>query len=116
MIGTLIGQPVSSGALARRGHRLAGLARPTYDGLVGHLRKAPVKHIDESGWRVVARSAWLWVIADSAVTVHRIRRSRGHDVIVEALGEEIAGVLVRATASWPTTRWSTRSRSASPTC
>jgi transposase len=94
VIGTLIGLPVSAGALARSGHRLAGLARPTYDGLVDHLRGAPVKHADETGWRIGGRSAWLWVFADSAVTVYRIRKSRGHDVVVEVLGEEIAGVLV----------------------
>ena len=94
VIGTLIGQPVSSAALARSGHRLAGLARPTYDGLVDHPRKAPVKHADETGWRIGGRSAWLWVFADSSVTIYRIRKSRGHGVVVEVLGEEITGVLV----------------------
>jgi transposase len=93
-IRTRLGQPVSAGALVRSGHRLRRLARPTYDRLADHLRAAPAKHVDETGWRVGGRSAWLWVFADSAVTLYRIRRSRGHDVVVEVLGEEIAGVLV----------------------
>jgi transposase len=94
VIRTLTGEAVSPGGLARSGRRLRELARPTYQHLVEHLRAAPVKHADETGWRVGGRSAWLWVFADAAVTVYRVRPSRGHDVAVEVLGEEITGVLV----------------------
>jgi transposase len=53
-----------------------------------------VQHVDETGWKIGGRSAWLWVFADDHATLYRIRKRRAHDVVVEVLGEEFAGVLV----------------------
>jgi hypothetical protein len=38
-------------------------------------------------------SAWLWVFTNRQVTVYTIQESRGHDVVVEILGKEFAGIL-----------------------
>jgi transposase len=94
LLGVLTGQTFSAGALARSGHRLRRLGRPTYDRLEAAARASPVQHIDETGWRIGGRSAWLWVFADDRMTLYRIRPSRGHDVVVETLGEEYPGVVV----------------------
>ena len=53
-----------------------------------------VQHVDETGWKIGGRSAWLWVFADEHATLYRIRKSRGHEVVVEVLGEDYQGVLV----------------------
>ncbi len=53
-----------------------------------------MQHVDETGWKIGGRSAWLWVFADEHATLYRIRKSRAHGVVVEVLGEEFAGVLV----------------------
>jgi transposase len=94
LLGVLTGQTVSAGALARSGHRLRRLAQPTYDRLEQAARASPVQHIDETGWRIGGRAAWLWVFADERMTLYRIRPSRGHDVIIETLGEDYGGVVV----------------------
>lgn len=91
---TLTGQVVASAALARSGHRLRKLAQPSYDRLVEAAKTSAVQHVDETGWKIGGRSAWLWVFADELATLYRIRRSRAHGVVVEVLGEEFAGVLV----------------------
>jgi transposase len=91
---TLTGLAVASAALARSGHRLRKLARPSYDRLVEAAKTSAVQHVDETGWKIGGRSAWLWVFADEHATLYRIRRSRAHEVVVEVLGEEFAGVLV----------------------
>ena len=90
---TLTGVVVASAALARSGHRLRKLARPGYDRPVEAARKSAVQHVDETGWKIGGRSAWLWVFADGHATLYRIRPSRAHDVVVEVLGEDFGGVL-----------------------
>ena len=91
---TLTGLVVASAALVRSGHRLRRLAQPSYDRLVEAARHSVVQHVDETGWKIGGRSAWLWVFADAHATLYRIRRSRGHEVVVEVLGEDYQGVLV----------------------
>ena len=82
---TLTGLTVSAGALARSGHRLRRCGQATYDALIEAARTSPAQHVDETGWKVGGRSAWLWVFADAHATLYRIRPSRGHDVVVEVL-------------------------------
>jgi transposase len=91
---TLTGLVICSAALVRSGHRLRRLAQPSYDRLVEAARHSAVQHVDETGWKIGGRSAWLWVFADANVTLYRIRPSRAHDVVVEVLGEDFGGVLV----------------------
>jgi len=91
---TLTGLVVSAAALVRGSQRLARLAQSSYEKLVEAARHRDVQHVDETGWRVGGRSAWLWVFADAHATLYRIRRSRGHEVVLEVLGEDYDGVLV----------------------
>lgn len=91
---TLTGLVVAAAALVCSGHRLRRLARPSYDRLVEAARRSVVQHVDETGWKVGGRSAWLWVFADAHATLYRIRPSRGHEVVVEVLGGDYPGVLV----------------------
>jgi transposase len=91
---TLTGVVVASAALVRSSHRLRKLAQPSYDRLVEAASKSAVQHVDETGWKIGGRSAWLWVFADEHATLYRIRPSRAHEVVVEVLGEEFGGVLV----------------------
>src|SRR5437762_353904 len=81
-------------ARAQAGRHLRRLAQPSYDRLVEAARHSKVQHVDETGWKIGGRSAWLWVFADEHATLYRIRPSRAHDVVVEVLGEEFGGVLV----------------------
>jgi len=56
---TLTGVVVASASLVRSGHRLRKLAQPSYDRLVEAARKSVVQHVDETGWKIGGRSAWL---------------------------------------------------------
>ncbi len=91
---TLTGVVVASAALVRSSHRLRKLAQPSYDRLVEATKTSAVQHVDETGWKIGGRSAWLWVFANEDITLYRIRPSRAHGVVVEVLGEDFAGVLV----------------------
>src|SRR5512144_1392607 len=94
VLSTLTGLVVASAALVRSGHRLRRLAMPSYERLVEAARRSAVQHVDETGWKIGGRSAWPWVFADKHATLYRIRKSRGHEVVVEVLGEDYPGVLV----------------------
>ena len=83
--------------LVRAEQRLTELARPTYELLIDALRRADVVHVDETGWRIRALNAWLWVFSNSQVTVYAIRTgkgARGHGVPEEILGADFDGYLV----------------------
>lgn len=74
--------------------RLAEQARPVYEELIEALRECAVVHSDETGWRIGLLSAWLWVFTNQDITVYAIRESRGHEVVVEILGQTFKGILV----------------------
>jgi transposase len=88
---------ISPAALVRAEKRLTEFARPTYDLLIDALRRAAVVHVDETGWRIRAVNAWLWVFSNQDVTVYAIRTgpgARGHTVPEQILGPDFDGYLV----------------------
>ena len=60
LLQTRFGLQVTPGGLANLLHRAARDARPAYEALREQVRNAPVVTADETGWRVGARSHWLW--------------------------------------------------------
>jgi hypothetical protein len=94
LLWTAFGLPITRGGLCQADGRLAKKARPVYKKLVAALRECVAVHSDETGWRIGTLSAWLWVFTNQEITVYTIRKSRGHEVVVDILGREFKGVLV----------------------
>lgn len=88
------GLPVSRGGLCQADARLAKQARPVYDELIDLIRQSAVAHADETGWRIGTLAAWLWVFTNRDLTVYTIASGRGHEVVLQMLGEAFAGILV----------------------
>jgi transposase len=84
---------VTAGALTQACQRLARRGEPVYEGLKEAIRASPVVHADETGWRIGGTSAWLWDFVTRQMTLYAIRRSRGHAVVEEVLGEAFGGTL-----------------------
>lgn len=62
------------GQMSRRaGQRLLGFAAAVRQLIL----RAPVKHLDETGFRIVKRLRWLHIAATAALTFYRIGSSRG---------------------------------------
>ena len=93
LLDDVFGLRVSRGGWCQADMRLADQALPVYEELVETLRESAVVHADETGWRIGTLSAWLWVFTNRETTVYTIRHSRGHEVVVDILGVEFAGVL-----------------------
>jgi transposase len=94
VINDTFGLKVTRSGWCQADQRLADQARPVYLELIEALRLCAVVHSDETGWRIGLLSAWLWVFTNQHITVYAIRESRGHEVIIELLGQTFRGILV----------------------
>jgi hypothetical protein len=94
VIDDAFGLNVTRSAWYQAGQRLGKEAESVYQELIETLRTCSVVHSDETGWRIGALSAWLWVFTNQKVTVYAIEKSRSHQVVVNILGKEFEGVLV----------------------
>ena len=86
---------VSAGGLVQSNHHLAQRATATVQAMKQELGQENVVHADETGWRVAAENAWLWVICSSRFTIYEITSHRCATVVGEVLGEGFAGFLMR---------------------
>jgi hypothetical protein len=94
LLGQWWGIPLSrAGAL---GHLAWGrkLFDPVVTGLLELLRQEDLIHADETGWRINGKNVWAWCFANPRIAVYLIENSRGSQVLREALGDSLPGVLV----------------------
>lgn len=85
--------PVERSTWYRADIRLAKRAKPVYAELIALIRQLIQVHVDKTSWRIGTDSAWLWVFCGLGATVYTIRTSRGHEVVLDILGEEFRGYL-----------------------
>ena len=81
-------------AFARADQRLAKLHLPVYGQLLLALRRQPVVQVDDTGWRIGGRTAWLWVFTTPALSAYVTAYSRGADVPTNVLGPDFPGWVV----------------------
>lgn len=83
---------ISEGAIANALRRANRPLERAEAAIVERLRRAEVIGCDETGARLTTadqgtRMGWEWVLVSDTAILHRIRPSRGRDVITEVLGE-----------------------------
>lgn len=88
------GLRLSPGGLVRAGQRLKHKLEPTHSELTEQLRASGHCHVDETGWKIGGKGAWLWVFTNQAQTAYIISQGRGQDVVRRVLGDNYAGILV----------------------
>jgi transposase len=86
--------PVTPGGLALQWQRLAAILKPVYDELATAARNSTVLNIDESGWRILGRTAWLWCFTNARLAYYVLTSSRAGPVVKEVLGEGFKGILI----------------------
>jgi len=90
----LCGLSITAGALAQEMSALAKWLKPEYESIQSALRQSPSVHIDETGWRLDGKSCWLWAFTNDSFTIYEVNSSRGHQVVLEQLGEEYSGTII----------------------
>jgi transposase len=89
----LFGVPLSLGTVSHlEGQMSAALAVPHAEVLEA-VRAAPVKHVDETGWKQAGRKRWLWLAATATAAAFRVCVGRGCAALKELLGSGVIGFL-----------------------
>ena len=95
ILGRLCGLEVTPGGLHTALHTTAKDAKQTFEVLLECLRDSEAVAADETGWRIDAERAWLWVYVGDRVCVYDIAAGRGYADAAAVLGGEFPGVLER---------------------
>lgn len=92
----LYGVTVSKGALVAMVHRVRQILGDRYAALLEEIRGSPVKHADETAWRVNGINHWLWGFFTPTAAYYTIEESRGKGIPSAILaGSHEDDVLVR---------------------
>ena len=85
---------VTPGGLVLNWQRLAELLVPVYDELANAARLSAVLNVDESGWRIAGRTAWIWCFTSRTLAYYVLTPSRAGPVVKKVLGSFFKGILV----------------------
>jgi transposase len=77
--GSVLGVPISQGAIQRAVDRVSDAIQPHYDAIAEKARRAPVNYRDETAWYQHGVLAWLWVMVNT------------HGGVVQGAGEPEPG-------------------------
>jgi transposase len=66
----------------------------SYDNLREALRQQPVLNGDETGWKVMGRSGYIWCFCNKRIAFFHPDHSRGAAVIEEILGKDFKGIVM----------------------
>lgn len=94
LLSTLFGLSVSRAGLLGHVRWTGKLCAPVVQRFLTLLRQAAVVHADETGWRINGKNVWAWCFSNSQLAVFLIDEHRSGQVIVDALGDSLPGVLV----------------------
>lgn len=98
-----LGTPLSTGAVCAIEQDVSEALATPFEEAKAAIRKQPVVHVDETGWREDKQRAWLWTAVSGAAIVFHVTCSRGGDVVRALLGETFSGHLV--TDRWSAYNW-----------
>lgn len=85
---------LSAGGLVSIWHRLREILFAWYLEIQTLALDSAVLHADETGWRVIGKTHWLWCFTTTDLTYYMIDRSRGSPALKRFFKKEFAGVLV----------------------
>ncbi len=66
-----------------------------YNAILEEIRQAPVKHADETSFRIDGKNGWCWLFATPTAALYTIEETRGKGVPERIIGHDPTGVLVR---------------------
>jgi len=91
-----LGIVTTAGALCQAAERSACTDLvPVHQELVRRANSSPVVVMDETGWRVGGKSAWLWEATNAELTLYWVAKGRGFDQACEVVEAGYAGTIVR---------------------
>jgi len=90
---TLFGVPIALGTIADVERQASDALESEYESVRTHVADAPVKYLDETGWKQAGKKRWLWVAATVGAALFRIHPRRNLDALKSLLGK-LSGIIV----------------------
>jgi len=85
MVSQTLGCPISLGSIGDREKELSEALDRPYRQLLSAVRKAPIKYVDETGWKLHGQDRWLFVGACKNKVALRIERTRTRPALLQLL-------------------------------
>jgi transposase len=85
--------PIALGTVANLEQEMSTALAPAHQEAVEAVRQAPVKYVDETGWKQAGRKRWLWAAATSTVVVFLIDVFRNITALRKLIGPTLQGIL-----------------------
>lgn len=84
---------VSLGTIANLEEEMSAALAPAHTEIVAAARQAPVKYVDETGWKQAGQKRWLWVAATTTTVAFLIHRLRNLKALKALLGDAWQGII-----------------------
>src|SRR5262249_35817190 len=85
--------PIALGTIANLEQEMSAALASAHQAAIEAVRRAPVKHVDETGWKQAGRKRWLWVAATGTVAAFVIDVFRNATALRKLLGPTLSGIL-----------------------
>ncbi len=89
----LFGVPIALGTVANLEREMSAALASAHQEAITAVRQAPVKYVDETGWKQAGRKRWLWAAATTKVAVFIIDVFRNVTALRRLLGPTLSGIL-----------------------
>ena len=86
--------PISLGTVSALEEEMSAALESAHREALEAVREAPVKNVDETGWKQAGKKCWLWVAATQTVAAFLIHPRRNLAALTVLLGETIHGILI----------------------
>lgn len=93
VVETVFHAPVALGTVSDLEREVSAAVAGAHAEATAAVRDAPVKNVDETGWKENGKKRWLWVAATRLVAVFVIHPWRNVTALRSLLGGELTGVL-----------------------
>ena len=93
LVEQVFGAPISLGTVSNLEQEISAALAAAHTEATNIVREAPVKNVDETGWKQNGQKRWLWLAATKLVAVFIIHPWRNRLALESLLGRELKGIL-----------------------
>jgi transposase len=91
---TLFQAPIALGTISNLEAEMSAALQPAHTQAQEAVRDAPVKNIDETGWKEAGKKRWLWLATTASVACYLIHTGRGAAGFLALMGSKIKGIFI----------------------
>jgi transposase len=93
IVETVFNVPIALGTVANLEQEMSAALAPAHAEAQRAVQQAPVKNVDETGWKQAGKPCWLWAAATTLVACFVIHPRRSALGLAALLGQKIKGLV-----------------------